>query len=60
MSGFGKCEWKMVMMNRPIGIIKRLTNYSIGIIRDLITYSVNKGLDLLVSLYELFAHNLHF
>ena len=38
---------------RPIGIIRLLTNYPIEIIRDLIAYSVDKGLNCLISLYEL-------
>ena len=38
---------------RPTGMIRRLTNYPIGIIMDLIAYSVNKGLNCLISLYEL-------
>ena len=35
---------------RPIGIIRRLTNFPIGIIKDLTPYSVNKGLNCLISL----------
>ena len=38
---------------RPIGMIRLLTNYPMGMIRDLIDYSVNKGLNCLISLYEL-------
>ena len=42
---------------RPIGIIKHLTNYPIGMIRDLMAYSVNKGLNCVISLYELPSHS---
>ena len=53
------CERENI--GRPIGIIRRLTNYPIGIIRDLIAYSVNKGLNCLISLFfnYPFAHDLH-
>ena len=47
-AGWGCCTC------RPVGIIRHLSSYPIGIIRiDLIAYSISKGLNCLISLYEL-------